>query len=430
VKLKSVDQFLLVTEVLTISSNSLKTMYSQAGSETSQTESRLVADILSSMANGNELVTPTTLSVIEGFCSGIPTRTTPTLTPTTLRSFEQTYLDFQNMGSQPDEHEHQAGFVPPMVPVIISSAGGTKIIEFQSENMEEEQQELGQQQRWFVEPGNATQDPPVTTHSQQPVLHRGSTISKNGTTKGRGSGGRKPTRNERLSPEEEERRRIRRERNKLAAARCRKRRMDHTNNLVDETEGLEEKKRTLQAEIQALQNEKEELEFILDAHRAICKLKGSALMPRNRSQPTIQMPEVSIKVEDPGSSISGASSASESDDEYFSDKCTAIPVSRAVSNGSKQVTRPNSLQIPYTFSSPSLKLTTTNSANTVTEATGIPIQTPTNGIFNFDALMDGGTGLTPVSSGLHLMIPVSVGQQRSSSELLASPDAGTKLVSL
>lgn len=35
-----------------------------------------------------------------------------------------------------------------------------------------------------------------------------------------------------MSAEEEHRRQIRRERNKLAAARCRKRRMDHTNELV------------------------------------------------------------------------------------------------------------------------------------------------------------------------------------------------------
>lgn len=36
-----------------------------------------------------------------------------------------------------------------------------------------------------------------------------------------------------ISPEEEERRKLRRERNKLAAARCRKRRLDHTNELVE-----------------------------------------------------------------------------------------------------------------------------------------------------------------------------------------------------
>ena len=35
-----------------------------------------------------------------------------------------------------------------------------------------------------------------------------------------------------ISPEEEERRRVRRERNKLAAAKCRQRRVDHTNRLI------------------------------------------------------------------------------------------------------------------------------------------------------------------------------------------------------
>lgn len=36
-----------------------------------------------------------------------------------------------------------------------------------------------------------------------------------------------------MSAEEEQRRQIRRERNKMAAARCRKRRMDHTNELLE-----------------------------------------------------------------------------------------------------------------------------------------------------------------------------------------------------
>ena len=35
-----------------------------------------------------------------------------------------------------------------------------------------------------------------------------------------------------LSPEEEERRKVRRERNKQAAAKCRQRRVDHTNELI------------------------------------------------------------------------------------------------------------------------------------------------------------------------------------------------------
>ena len=55
----------------------------------------------------------------------------------------------------------------------------------------------------------------------------------------RNMGGRRPTRTIGMSPEEEERRQIRRERNKMAAARCRKRRMDHTNALLEVSYPLE-----------------------------------------------------------------------------------------------------------------------------------------------------------------------------------------------
>lgn len=44
--------------------------------------------------------------------TGVPTRTTATLTPTTLRSIEQTFIDLQ---SQVEPHHNQAGFVPPVV---------------------------------------------------------------------------------------------------------------------------------------------------------------------------------------------------------------------------------------------------------------------------------------------------------------------------
>merc|ERR1712038_2180492 len=84
-----------------------------------------------------------------------------------------------------------------------------------------------------------------------------------------GGGGRKPMNNqeEEVSEEEAERRRIRRERNKMAAARCRKRRLDQTCTLQEEVDRLDEKKTALQEEIHALQNQKEELEFILDGHK-------------------------------------------------------------------------------------------------------------------------------------------------------------------
>uniref|UniRef100_A0A8B9P5E0 Protein c-Fos n=1 Tax=Apteryx owenii TaxID=8824 RepID=A0A8B9P5E0_APTOW len=75
-----------------------------------------------------------------------------------------------------------------------------------------------------------------------------------------------------LSPEEEEKRRIRRERNKMAAAKCRNRRRELTDTLQAETDQLEEEKSTLQAEIANLLKEKEKLEFILAAHRPACKM--------------------------------------------------------------------------------------------------------------------------------------------------------------
>ncbi|XP_038654993.1 fos-related antigen 2 isoform X1 [Scyliorhinus canicula] len=76
----------------------------------------------------------------------------------------------------------------------------------------------------------------------------------------------------RLTPEEEEKRRVRRERNKLAAAKCRNRRRELTEKLQDETEKLEEEKSGLQKEIAVLQKEKEKLEFMLVAHKPVCKM--------------------------------------------------------------------------------------------------------------------------------------------------------------
>jgi len=69
-----------------------------------------------------------------------------------------------------------------------------------------------------------------------------------------------------LSPEERDRLRTRRQRNKEAAARCRKRRVDQTTGLQEEVDKWISKKRAMEEEIGALQREKEELEFILTQH--------------------------------------------------------------------------------------------------------------------------------------------------------------------
>ncbi|KAI7800219.1 protein c-Fos [Triplophysa rosa] len=83
---------------------------------------------------------------------------------------------------------------------------------------------------------------------------------------------RKKGTKEQLSPEEEERKRIRRERNKLAAAKCRNRRRELTNSLQAETDSLEEDKAALKSEIASLLKEKKSLELILSAHKPRCKI--------------------------------------------------------------------------------------------------------------------------------------------------------------
>ncbi|KAM6100827.1 protein FosB [Pterocles gutturalis] len=80
------------------------------------------------------------------------------------------------------------------------------------------------------------------------------------------------SRDETLTPEEEEKRRVRRERNKLAAAKCRNRRRELTDRLQAETDQLEEAKAELESEIAELRKEKERLEFVLVAHAPACKV--------------------------------------------------------------------------------------------------------------------------------------------------------------
>ncbi|KAM4530027.1 protein c-Fos [Fundulus diaphanus] len=82
----------------------------------------------------------------------------------------------------------------------------------------------------------------------------------------------KKAQKEKPSKEDEERRRIRRERNKIAAAKCRNRRRELIDSLQAETDLLEEEKSTLQTDIADLLKEKEKLEHILASHQSSCKL--------------------------------------------------------------------------------------------------------------------------------------------------------------
>lgn len=61
------------------------------------------------------------------------------------------------------------------------------------------------------------------------------------------------------------------------------------------------------------------------------------------------------------------------------------------------------------------------------EMTGVPVQTPSTGMFNFDSLMDGGTGLTPISGP---MIPNCSNQRQPLELQTPTNEANKNLVSL
>lgn len=89
--------------------------------------------------------------------------------------------------------------------------------------------------------------------------------------------------------------------------------------------------------------------------------------------------------------------------------------------------RPSSLNVPLTMT-PSQSLGMNKNSNNVSDYIGVPIQTPSTGMFNFDSLMDGGTGLTPVAGPL---IPnCSTQNNRNPLELTTPTSEPSKLVSL
>lgn len=86
--------------------------------------------------------------------------------------------------------------------------------------------------------------------------------------------------------------------------------------------------------------------------------------------------------------------------------------------------RPSSLNVPANMK-PSDFLARRN----VTDIAGVPVNTPSSGMFNFDSLMEGGTGLTPINS--NPLIPCSTQNRNPMDISLQTPTSEpSKLVSL
>ncbi|KAL2099450.1 hypothetical protein ACEWY4_005930 [Coilia grayii] len=124
--------------------------------------------------------------------------------------------------------------------------------------------------QWMVQPTITSVSPSLGRAQTNEAQNSIASTPKLGVIKGKNS--TRKGKNERLSPEEEEKMRIRRERNKMAAAKCRNRRRELTDTLQAETDKLEEDKATLQAEINNLLKEKKRLEYVLATHRPTCQM--------------------------------------------------------------------------------------------------------------------------------------------------------------
>jgi fos-like antigen len=304
-----------------------------------------VADILSSMAKG-EAVDNTPKIFGTSTPSG---STTITLTPSTLTNIEQTFIELQaaslgNATAQ-DLSRTSSGFVPPYVEPVPSGSH----INIRPSSSPQYHSDS------YSNYDDGTDDPDwMPSETKRPR-----------TTPANRGGGRRREDSSDLTPEERQKRKIRRERNKLAAAKCRQRRVDHTNRLVGETEVLEDEKAKLETEIQNLQQQKDQLEFLLEAHKPMCA---------KRKQ--ISNEQVVVKIE-PLEDVPTSTICRIPD--------TLGPVTSVTSSVIN--VRPSTLPLK-------------NEGGGVTAATGINISTPSSGMFatlGLDVMMDGHTGLTPLT---------------------------------
>jgi hypothetical protein len=175
--------------------------------------------------------------------------------------------------------------------------------------------------------------------------------------------------------------------------------MDHTNELTKQTEGLEYERASLQNELHELQKQREELEYILEAHRNNCKIKNVASLEKHHLS---SFGNINNNINGNGTSQPRAAARS----------------------------RPNTLQLSNMYANASNNNNQSNNGTVTNSESLVPIQTPSIGMFTLDGLMEGGTGLTPM-----LATPQNVSNNPSScggQQQISSPDNGRppNLVSL
>lgn len=94
---------------------------------------------------------------------------------------------------------------------------------------------------------------------------------------------------------------------------------------------------------------------------------------------------------------------------------------QSYNSSSNRPNRPSSLAVPFNI--------TPSQCKNIADMAGVSISTPSNGVmFNFDSLMEGGTGLTPVAQPLMPNYPML--NHRNQMDLATPTTEPSKLVSL
>ena len=179
---------------------------------------------------------------------------------------------------------------------------------------------------------------------------------------------------------------------------------------VQETEKLESEQAKLQDDIKAFQREKDELEFVLEAHRLHCGIGQSTGGTAPPASAVSMTPE--IKVEPPegkvvvvvAGTLAGSAPVSSSGSALLSadsaSSSTTLPVKSVEKGGAPR--RPNSLVTPRLIGS-----AVSVSQVTGPQVAGVSITTPSAGInvytLGLESMLDGHTGLTPITG-----LPVSL----------------------
>ncbi|XP_039282962.1 transcription factor kayak [Nilaparvata lugens] len=343
-------------------------------------------DFLTNTSGDLQISTPNSLC-LDGLNCGIPTRTTPTITPTTLRNIEQTFLELQGgalLQGVGEGDPHQAGFMPPVIQPPLSTQGSSVFMN------------LVDTKSWQGGTTTLVTDAPAPANTQMLRNITSSSVNTPTTTPPpstrKNVGGRRPNRDN------------------------------------SETEDLESKKMNLQSEIHQLQQEKEELELLLKTHEPVCRLLNAG-SPVDVKPKLDMVAATAVRHEMSAAAairheMSAAVTAARQSMPAGRHELPAVLRQQEMPAGRHQMPapqqpgpprpRPTSLPVVPNFGRPK-------------EA--VPISTPTSGVnFNFDSLMEGGTGLTPVSAPL---APSCSSQQRSQAADLQSPvSVSAELVSL